>query len=383
MQTNGVHIRGAGIACALGRTVADSLSRLRDAVPAPTCVSIDNVTEPHPYYRIDDAAVLLDGERLRHLLPNVINAAVTDAGLPSTALHDLPIFIGSSCFSISLFEAEYIAALAQDPATAIAMPTSGYCGIDAIVRKALGHTTGGIYMYNTACSSSANALLAATRMIQIGWYRHALVIGAEIANRTSLAGFSGLQLIANALRPFDSRREGIVLGEGLGAVLLSCEPGEGDALRILGGASNCDTSSVSTANPNGHSIAAVLRDTLIHTDLPPAKIRAIKAHGTATPSGDAAEAAGLHAVFNVLPPVFGIKPLLGHTLGACGVVELALMAGALEAGFIPATCGFEHADPALGITPLCEPIAAPPGHYLFNHFGFGGNNTVLAVEKPA
>src|SRR5579863_9613867 len=101
----------------------------------------------------------------------------------------------------------------------------GYDYLPGLVQRVAG-SRGETYAYNTACTASANALLAALRALKLGWHRHALVVGAELANRTTLAGFSGLQLLSRELRPFDARRDGIVLGEGLSAVLLSWE-GEG------------------------------------------------------------------------------------------------------------------------------------------------------------
>jgi 3-oxoacyl-[acyl-carrier-protein] synthase-1 len=78
-----------------------------------------------------------------------------------------------------------------------------------------------------------------------------------------------------------------------------------------------------------------------------------------------------------------LKPYLGHSLGACGVAELALLAGAFSAGFLPHAPTFRDADPALGVSPLRAPIGAPDGHYLFNAFGFGGSNTALVLRKGA
>jgi 3-oxoacyl-[acyl-carrier-protein] synthase-1 len=88
-------------------------------------------------------------------------------------------------------------------------------------------------------------------------------------------------------------------------------------------------------------------------------------------------------VFKLLPPLTVLKPHIGHTLGACGVNELVLYSGALSRGQLPATPGFEVADPDLKLQPLTRAAPAPPGVYLLNHFGFGGNNTVLALEKGA
>ena len=137
------------------------------------------------------------------------------------------------------------------------MPLCGYQDIAVILQRTLG-CKGDTYTYNTACTSSANALLAALRMIELGWYRHALVVGAELANRTTLAGFSGLQVVAETLQPFDAARKGLLMGEGIGAVVLSAETDSANRLRVIGGASNCDTWSVTTANTNGNSVAKVL-----------------------------------------------------------------------------------------------------------------------------
>ncbi|MGH8370098.1 MAG: hypothetical protein ACRESC_03865 [Gammaproteobacteria bacterium] len=178
-------------------------------------------------------------------------------------------------------------------------------------------------------------------------------------------------------------RKGMVFGEGIGAVVLSTRAGTASRLRMVGGANNCDTYSVTTANPQGDSIATVLADTLKQIKVSAGQVCGIKAHATATPAGDIAEAMGMHRVFDKLPPVSVLKPFIGHTLGACCINELVLFGSALQNGFLPATPAFEHPDPALRVHPLTAPMAASDGHYLLNQFGFGGNNTVLAVETFA
>ncbi len=379
----GVYIRGMGLSCALGQNPENCLSAMQSIQVQPITLQLDDFDEPLriPYYRIPDPMELFDSRRFEFLLPPVVRAAVEQAALTDAEIQRLPLFIGSSCFSIGWSETRYAAALARQAETALPMPLCGYQDIAAIAQQALG-CAGDTYTYNTACTSSANALLGALRLIELGWYSHALVIGAELANRTTLTGFSGLQLLAECVRPFDRARGGIVLGEGLAAVLLSAG-GDIKELRMLGGASNSDTSSVTTANTDGNSVAAVLRQTLSNTRLKPAQICGIKAHGTATSSGDTAEAMGMRQVFAHLPPMCVLKPYVGHTLGACCVTELVLFASALENGFLPATPGFKSPDPELGVHPLKTQGSAPDGHYLLNHFGFGGNNTVLALEKTA
>jgi 3-oxoacyl-[acyl-carrier-protein] synthase-1 len=170
-----------------------------------------------------------------------------------------------------------------------------------------------------------------------------------------------------------------VLGEGVGALVLSAE--EAGGLSLSSGASNSDPFSVTAANPDGGTIAAVQLEALRQAGLDASAVRGIKAHGTASPMNDSGEAAGILRVFPAPPPVCALKPYLGHTLGACGATELVLMASALERGFFPGTPGFEQFDPELGLHPLREASDAPAGDYLLNYFGFGGNNTSLLLHK--
>lgn len=380
----GVYIRGMGLSCALGEGVQNCMPALHRMQAPASRLKLDDFNEPiaMTYYRIPDGAALFGGDRLASLLSPVLSAAVLQAGLNAEEIHRLPLFVGSSCFAIDQLESRYSAALAQHPETAVPMPLCGYQDIAILAQQLLG-CAGETYAYNTACTSSANAVLGALRMIELGWCRHALVIGAELANLTTLAGFSGLQLVAEVLQPFDASRNGIVLGEGVSAVVLSAEPNSVSTLRILGGASNCDTSSVTTANPDGNSVASVINQALDSARLQPQRIRGIKAHGTATAMGDTAEAVGMRQVFSNPPPVTVLKPYIGHTLGACCVNELVLFGTALQQGFQPGTPGFETSDPKLGLVPIRTPGAAPDGCYLLNHFGFGGNNTVLVLEKTS
>jgi 3-oxoacyl-[acyl-carrier-protein] synthase I len=381
----GAYIRGVGLNCALGDDPERCVSAMQQMQVRPIQLQLDDFNEPlgMPYYRIPDTADLFDSTRFQHLLPPVVRMAVQQAGLSAAEIRRLPLFIGSSCFSVGLSESQYAVELDRDPATAMPMPLcGGYQLIAGIVQQQLG-MQGDCYTYNTACTASANAILGALRTIALGWYRHALVIGAELANRTTLAGFSGLQIVAEKLKPFDANRQGLVLGEGISAVLLSADAGPDNRLQITGGASNTDTWSVTTANPDGNSVAAVLAQALTVAQIEPRQVQGIKAHGTATPMGDTAEAIGIRQVFSRPPPVSALKPFIGHTLGACGINELALFAGALRRGFVPASPGFEMPDSALGLVPITRPGAAPDGHYLLNHFGFGGNNAVLVLKKTA
>ena len=384
MTPRPAHIVGLGLSCALGRGLQPSLKALRAGQRRTRTLELRGYSEPvrMPYYAMagepDDLFAI---ERFLALIPEAAAEALAQAGLAPDALKRCGIFVGSTAFGVSRAEGEYLEVLGRDPTAAFALPRVGFQEISERLRTACG-VGGPDFTFNTACTASANALLAAQRLISLGALDHALVLGLELANRTTLTGFSGLQLVAAELKPFDAQRSGIVLGEGLGAAVLSSSPGS-LGLRLAGGASNSDTFSVTTANPDGSSIAALQRTVLRLCGLQAGQVRAIKAHGTASPLNDAGEAAGLRQAFDPLPPVLALKPYLGHTLGACGIIELALLAGALEQGWMPATAGFSQADPALGLTPLLQEAPAPDGAYLLNYFGFGGSNTALVLEKAS
>jgi 3-oxoacyl-[acyl-carrier-protein] synthase-1 len=378
-----VGIRGVGLQCALGHDAETCVSALLSGGKSPVQVTLDGLAESMTvaYHRIEDGAPLFDPGRFERLLPGVVQSAVRQAGLSQAELRVLPVFIGSSCFSIGQSEADYTAALAAGSPRAFPMPHCGYDWLASLAQQILG-SAGDRFSYNTACTSSANALLGAARALALGRYPHALVVGAELANRTTLCGFSGLQLLADQTRPFEVERGGLVLGEGIGAVLLSAD-GADAPLRLRGGAGNCDSFSVTTADPDGGSVAAVLREALASTGLTTDAVRGIKLHGTASPSGDLAEASGMRKAFAELPPLSVLKPHIGHTLGACGVNELVLYAGALARGKLPAWRGPGTPDPDLGVRPLTVSAEAPAGHYLLSYFGFGGNNTALVLEKAS
>lgn len=374
------HVLGMGLDCALGADPETRVAALRTPAMPVGRIRLEALADPvdAACYRIDDGAEPLDPERPRRLIPPVVAAALAAAGLSAAQRRHMPILVGSSCFAIARDEALYARALQARDGDAVAMPEARFDSIGQLAADAAG-SQGRILSWHTACTSAANALLAGQRMIAAGHCEHALVLGVEWVNCTSLAGFSALQLLSDSVRPFDAERRGLVLGEAVGAIVLGAGAGH-SGLRLRGGAANCDTHGVTSPGPDGATIAAVQQQALAHAGCQPGDIRAIKAHATGTAANDACEARALHRVFASLPPVCALKSRIGHTLGACGVSELALFGEALQAGFLPITPGFASADPKLGVTPLQQPRAAPSGTYLLNQFGFGGSNTSLVLE---
>ncbi len=310
----------------------------------------------------------------------VAHEALVRAGRdPAQPLHDCALIVGTSGFSY-IAEAEFRRAAATGQTLSrLPIATPG-----VVIRQlaiALG-IAGPVFCLSNACASSANALLVARDLILRRQVSCALVLGAENLSAIALSGFQSLLLLdTKGCRPFDATRRGLQLGEGMAALLL--EPAGGDGgyskqIRLCGGTNLCDPHHVTATNPNGDTMAHVMR--AARAQAHGADIVAIKAHGAGSVDNDLAEANALRAVFGTrLPPITALKRCLGHTLAACGAVETVAFLACLDAGFIPATGGFEQVDPALAISPITQAQPAQTGVYLLNFFGFGGNFASLVI----
>ncbi|MGB5965937.1 MAG: beta-ketoacyl synthase N-terminal-like domain-containing protein [Sulfurimonadaceae bacterium] len=236
--------------------------------------------------------------------------------------------------------------------------------------------------YNTACTSSANAVIDAASMLEGGIIDYALVVGFEMFAPISFEGFAAMQLLSpDKLAPFDREREGIVLGEAISALFLSRDDVASSPWHFLGGVSSCETHSVTGANPDGVGVSEVISAALKVADVKESDIRAVKAHGTASALNDMAEINGMKQVFSNSPYFFSLKPYIGHTLGSCGSSELLLMLECVDAGFVPGTPNFVNRDEVLEWTPIKEKMPCESGLFMLNYFGFGGNNTSIVIEK--
>lgn len=238
------------------------------------------------------------------------------------------------------------------------------------------------FTFSTACTASANACLYATRLIAQGKINNALVIGCEFYNPLTVEGFKSLDLISKkGLTAFAKQRSGLVLGEGLAALYLSATAQTQCQLKILGGASACDTYSLTMTQEDGSHIAKVIADALSQTQLTVDQVDVIKVHGTATLGNDEAECNALSKIFTKQkPPIIAFKPFTGHTLGACGAIEIALFAKCLEKK------NYVLAEYVKKSDELMWPFYQKSDFtdvdtLLFNYFGFGGNNAALVLQR--
>ena len=376
-----ITIVGGELLCALG-DASERVNALRKGTPKIGTVSVNvaGAKISYPYYRIDETPRLSCPSIVDAYLDRVVNGLLKKLNLKPSDLTNVGVFLGSSSIDYSL-----------------AWPVEESVDDDFVKRCKRERVGGGNYLeslmwrfafagpsltFNTACTSSANALMSAASMLQGAIIDYALVLGLELYSPTTLEGFAMMQLLSpDAMRPFDSNRNGIVLGEAVSAVLLSRDDIMPSVWGYLGGKSNCETFSVTGANPSGEGLSEVMCEALQNAGIQPQAITALKAHGTASDLNDQAEMRGMEQTFKVLPPYLSLKPYIGHTLGGCGVAEILLLMESVDAGFIPASINFENLDSEFLSQPLDQAMALNSGFFMLNYFGFGGNNTSFVIEK--
>ncbi len=369
-----VSIRGYGIVSAYGIGTAPLVAGLRAgrAALAPL------VESPIPALRGLNVSALPTGlfASDQHGAIATVMAAVDEAlrrAGASAPLDDCALICGGTN-TFAFAEHDYLRLQREPSGLRWHVHDAGF--LTTQLAHALG-VRGPVLTISTACSSSANALLVARDLVLRRRSPRALVVGIESLSAMTLSGFQSLMMLdPRGCRPFDAARAGLQLGEGAAALLL--EP-TGAGARVLGGANLCDIHHVTSANPDGSGMARCMRAALADAGVSKRDITAIKSHGSASRENDAAEAAAMRTVFDTPPPFTSLKGYLGHTLGACGVVETAALLATLEAGFVPATVGFSAVDPALGCAPIARSLPGDTGNYLLNFFGFGGNYASLVI----
>ena len=372
------YLLGSGLVTCLGEGLPAQVAALSQRKPGAARKPEGLNIPPWPYHLAGDTA---RPDWIYEMLAAAVTPALAQASLGADAQRRMAIFVGSTCIDLPLHESRYAQSL-QHGEGAVVMLAPSFGNLAAHLARQFG-IEGPQYTLNTACSSSANALLHAHWMLREGDIDHALVVGAEAYNRLSVQGFGSLMLLSRqGYRPFDRARDGLVLGEGAGVMVLGRDAPAGveRPLQLLGGASACDPSSPTNSSPE--RIADVMNAALEDAGTPLAALCAIKAHGTGTPSNDASEGLGMRKLGGTLPPFTSLKPYTGHTLGGCGTIETLGLLAAWQQGFLPGTPGFEAADPEIGLAPIVQSQPMPArGAVLCNFFGFGGNNTSLVVAR--
>jgi 3-oxoacyl-[acyl-carrier-protein] synthase II len=247
----------------------------------------------------------------------------------------------------------------------------------------------------SACASSNEAIGNALDHLRLGYADVIIAGGTEASvHGLPLAAFGQMQALSKrndapelASRPYDSGRDGFVLGEGAAALILEREDhararGAKIYARLLGGAVTSDAFHISAPDPDPNgSVPRTMRLALEDAGLTPEDVSHINAHATSTPVGDIAEYKSMRAVFGSHLdgiPVSATKAATGHLLGAAGAIEAVFTIMALRERTAPPTINLTDPDPEIPLDVVTAPRALPPGEViaLSNSFGFGGHNAV-------
>jgi len=255
--------------------------------------------------------------------------------------------------------------------------------------------TGPNLCVTTACAASANAIGEAVRLVRHGYADVAIAGGSECAiTAPALAAFARMGALSKrndapelASRPFDADRDGFVMGEGAGMVVLErADRARARGARIYGEiagyGTNGDAYHITAPSIGGAGAAACMQLALDDAGLPPSAIVQINAHGTSTDLNDAAEAEAIRKVFGeASPPVTSTKGVTGHLVGAAGAVELIALLQSMRTGTVPPTANHHRLGDDIPEIDVVhgEPRAVEVGPALSNSFGFGGHNATLVV----
>jgi len=256
------------------------------------------------------------------------------------------------------------------------------------------------YATVSACASSANAMIDALNYIRLGYSDIMVTGGSEAAvTQAGMGGFNSMHALSTrnddpqkASRPFDANRDGFVLGEGAGALVLeeyehAKARGAKIYAEVIGGGMSSDAYHMTAPHPDGIGVIAVMKNCLQNSGLQPEDVDTINTHGTSTPLGDVAELKAIKHVFGEHAKTINInstKSMTGHLLGAAGAVEAIASILAMQHSLVPPTINHETADENID-SELNLTLNAPQERKIkvamSNTFGFGGHNACVAFRS--
>lgn len=254
------------------------------------------------------------------------------------------------------------------------------------IARDLGLTTSGLDI-NAACASSTVALALGAHLISSGQRSNVLICAADIVSRFVFTGFAGLQAMSPTLcRPFDRRRDGLLLGDGAVAIWLTdrstAQRYVDSPVTIRGWGIANDANHITGPARDAIGLITAISKALAMANLPPEEVEAFCTHGTGTPYNDSMELTAVNSLFGQRRfPLFSVKGAIGHTLGAAGGIEAALCVNALKSGIVPPTCGLEDIErEAIGRVAVSQQRFAG-GNILTTNSGFGGVNAALLLSN--
>lgn len=323
--------------------------------------------------------------------------AVADAGLDPQTWDGarVGVVMGCGLGGVSTWEAQHRNLLSTGPesVSALLIPmlvpnmVAGHLAIDL-------HATGPNLVTATACASGATAIGTALSLLRDGSCDVVVAGGSEAGISPLMAtGFNQMGALSrrlddpeSACRPFEVDRDGFVLGEGSGVLVLERLADAWASNRpvravLAGYGASADAHHMTAPDPAGRGAIAAMRAALRQADLAPSDVRHVNAHGTSTRLNDLAESRAVRALIGSDVLLTSTKGVTGHTLGAAGAIEAALTVLSVQHGTIPPTANLVSQDPQIDLEVVAKaPRTGPVPVAMSNSFGFGGQNAVLVIR---
>lgn len=328
-------------------------------------------------------------DKATKLLLTTIDEALFEAGLENSLPVDTGVFLGTTLggmLSGEIYHRNIILSKKAKPSLLLDY-LAHYQGIHISKEYGLKHAA---FTISNACASGTNAIGFAYDEIRTGVVNTAIAGGYDTMCEFTFAGFNSLQAITNTLcRPFDKKRDGLVLGEGVGIVVLeemssAISRNANILAEIIGYGKSSDAFHITRPVPDGSGAALAISRALTSAGIDALDIDYINAHGTGTPYNDVMEAKAIHKIFGAAGkniPVSSVKSMIGHLLGGAGAVEAVITIMAMNNGILPPNINYETPDPECNLNIVHTPgQRANIKRAISNSFGFGGANAAIVFQ---
>lgn len=399
MVNTQVYIAGIGVISAIGNNVAEHLASFEREH-----AGMDDITLLKTIHRgeLPVAEVKLSNQQLAEMtgLPAEISRttllslvaakeAFADAAIPDIKSWRTGFISANTVGGMDKSEDFFVDFLADNTKGRLRYVFDHECGsMTETVADQLG-ITDVVTTISTACSSSANSIFYAARLIKNGILDIAVAGGADALTKFTLNGFNTLMILDKQFcRPFDEHRAGLNLGEGAGYLVLVSDKvakslNKMPYCRLAGYANANDAYHQTASSPDGTGSYLAMKGALAKSGLAAADIDYINLHGTGTPNNDSAEGTAITRVFeDKFPPMSSTKSFTGHTLGASGAIEAVFSVLAVKHGLIYPNLRFETQMENLPLVPATQYLKGQKiDNVMSNSFGFGGNCTSLIFSK--
>ncbi len=410
MTDRRIVITGIGVISPLGNDLASTWEAMKAGRSGIDTIKSMDVTDystkiagevkdfdPTPYFKTPKDARRVD--RFTHFAMGAAGMALKDSGMDLEAEDKtrIGVMVGSGIGGLGTLESQHATLLSKGPARVSPFMIPYMISNIASGLISMEYGFGGPNMsIVTACATSNHNIGEAWRIMKFGDADVMVCGGAEATILpTGVSGFSNMKALSSrneepqrASRPYDVDRDGFVMGEGSGVVILeTLEHAQKRGAKIygelVGYGISADAHHLTAPDPEGRGAARCMQMALEHAGMKPEDIDYINTHGTSTPVGDMQEVRAMRALFgDKVPPFSSTKSLTGHSLGATGVQEAIYCMIMLNKGFIAGSANVETPDPALGDMPLVTQTRdAQLNTVLSNSFGFGGTNASLVLRR--